>query len=209
MKRCWALCLIVLFTTLVIADEEAPPPKAAPSDSDVLASRHGLTLHANVGLDVHRWVNTTSDARVVPGFGVTADYYLTEVFGFYASVDYINRGLKLVGLTSTATFIDIGVGAALRYRGNLFSSSSINYLQVGAFFAIPMGDFNGPLPVTFSTSSKLFVGFQLQGSSAYPIGHGMALGPISWVKFGLGNPVSGLPSSSWFTHVGFGAQLTF
>ncbi len=209
MKRCWAACLVFLFTTLAVADEPAAP-KAGHDSSSALATREGFIAHLNAGVDVHRWLNTNSEARIVPGFGVTADYFLSEVFGVYVSADYVNRGISVASRTATSTWLDLGLGAALRYRGNLFSSTSVNFMQAGAVFAIPFGDFSGTLPMTgLSATSKMFVGFHLQGSSAYPIGGGMHLGPTSWIKFGLGNPVSGETVSLWFTHVGLGAQLTF
>ncbi len=185
-------------------------PLAPQTPSDELGEREGLVFHVNAGLDIQRWENTNSDVRLVPAAGFTADYFLGEVFGLFGSLDHANRGASVGGLSATATFVDLSLGVALRYRGNIFSNTSVNFLQIGALFAIPMGNFTGPLSLaTLSSKTQVFMGATVLASSVYPIGAGMFLGPTTWIKFGLGNPVSGLSGNAWFTHVGLGAQLTF
>ena len=199
---------LVAMASVGLADEVGAPKAGEPSSA---ADRAGFVANVYAGIDIHRLTGTTASAGLsLPAGGATLDYFLGEVFGLYTAVEYVKRGASFAGTSSSANYVDAGAGIALRYRGNLFSSTALNILHLGAFGAFPLDSFAGTYNLPGNNGiTQMYMGFATQATSVYPIGGGMWLGPASWVKIGLGSPVGGLTYSAWFVDVGLGIQLTF
>lgn len=211
MKHLSTLFIGLLALASVGIADEAAPTKAVEAAS--AADRTGFVSHVYVGLDVQRLTGTSSDAILsLPAGGATLNYYFGEVFGLYTALEYVKRGAANGSVSNSVSFIDAGAGIALRYRGNLFSSTSLNVLHLGAFGAFPLESFatTGAAAIPGSNGiTQMYMGFATQASSVYPLGGGVWLGPASWIKFGLGSPVAGTTYHAWFVDVGLGVQVTF
>jgi hypothetical protein len=207
-KRLAVLSLFLFAPTFAIA-EEAATPTASGAGGVGLAEREGLVFHTDGMVDFMRALDTNSDFAVrFMGQG-SVNYFFTNRFGLAATVSYVTRSFKLGGLVSSADFVDFMVGVVGRRTGDMFSETSVSFYEIGPFLALPMGDFAGPLTLTFSNSSKMYYGVQMSGGTVYPITDGFAMGPAATIKLAFADAIENSNSNVWFWDVCFGIRATF
>lgn len=142
----------------------------------------GRQYTLSTGGALSRIQGTNSSIRILPRADFFIDNYLTDSRGTFLGVGYANRGFLVGGRSSSAHFIDVPFGFSQRWHW----LGGVTENRAGGVVGLPLSDFEGDLPLTFSNDSRTFFGLYLDFGTKYAISDGgTSLGYRIWIKNGL------------------------
>ena len=128
--------------------------------------------------------------------------------GVFFDAHYSSRGFKLERegtspLESSAGYLDIPLGFAMSFGRSFFSAESRTTIRLGAYYAVPLGNFKGD----FGATSQGYFGAMFDSKTLFSVTDGFALGYTFWVKYPFGSAIA--QADNKFYDVGIGLAATF
>jgi hypothetical protein len=126
----------------------------------------------------------TSDNRLAILGGAKSDYFLSEVWGFFAGFEVTTRGAKLVsGDAARASFVDLPFGLTLRHRLPLIEGDYVSLSHLGAYYSIPLGHLKTDT-LTVQDTRQSWGGY-VNFATIFCLSESMSLGFDLWGKWGF------------------------
>lgn len=199
MKKTILSFVVLLSLSLTSFPVSSQSQEVAPAENDHEAGNFitDITLGFNSA--------TYSRVNVEGGFGFMAGakefYFFHKNVGVFTGLDYYSRYMSL-NVSKSPGWLDIPFGVAFRYK---WLGDAKNLLGVGAFYSLPLSDFED---TSGTVALQGGLGFVFYGGTYFSITESFDLGIIGDIRYSFFSPFTQFTTPKMFS-VGLGLSARF